>query len=94
MDQQQIMNLVGLLLQWIAFFMGGFFVVRGLIDVAIANSNDNPNAKDTAYLKLGTGIVLGIIGTLIPDIIDLLIPELDLNSGLIMPILEQIKFLI
>ena len=77
MDQTQIMNLVGSLLQWIVGAMGVFYVIRGLIDIAVANSNDNPNAKDTAYLKLATGIVLGVIAAMVPTIISY-IPNLSL----------------
>lgn len=77
MDQTQIMNLVGSLLQWIVGAMGVFFVIRGLIDIAVAHSNDNPNAKDTAYLKLSTGVVLGVIAYIIPAIISY-IPNLSL----------------
>ena len=77
MDQTQIMTLVGNLLQWIVGAMGVFFVIRGLIEIAVANSNDNPNAKDTAYLKLATGVVLGVIAAIIPTIISY-IPNLSL----------------
>lgn len=77
MDQTQIMNLVGSLLQWIVGAMGVFYVIRGLIDIAVANSNDNPNAKDTAYLKLATGVVLGVIAAMVPTIISY-IPNLSL----------------
>lgn len=76
MDQAQIMNLVGSLLQWIVGAMGVFYVIRGLIDIAVANSNDNPNAKDTAYLKLATGVVLGVIAAMVPTIISY-IPNLS-----------------
>lgn len=77
MGQTQIMNLVGSLLQWIVGAMGVFYVIRGLIDIAVANSNDNPNAKDTAYLKLATGVVLGVIAAMVPTIISY-IPNLSL----------------
>ena len=77
MNQTQIMNLVGSLLQWIVGAMGVFYVIRGLIDIAVANSNDNPNAKDTAYLKLATGVVLGVIAAIVPTIISY-IPNLSL----------------
>lgn len=77
MDQTQIMNLVGSLLRWIVGAMGVFYVIRGLIDIAVANSNDNPNAKDTAYLKLATGVILGVIAAIVPTIISY-IPNLSL----------------
>lgn len=78
MELSQIFTIVGNLLKYITWIIGFFLIVRAIIDIPIANANQNPNAKDEAYMKLGAGVVLVALGAIIPTLIDQLMPT-DIN---------------
>ena len=58
-------GIVFTIIRIICAVLGGFFIVFGIVKVAIAHANENPQEQTKALMMMAAGIVLVVLVTLV-----------------------------